>query len=122
MIQSRVTACCCCVHVLPASSDHLFKAAAHFGRDKIKKQAAYLVGRLNKYQGLLPAARDRLAEQLRSLGDMPTPQVQQLLPRMQQALRQWALGALLACAFLAMGYGDCMRAASDCSNTSQPTA
>lgn len=93
-------------HKLPPSSvgnarsgadDQLTKGAFHFARLKLRKQAAMLVRRLNKFRELLPLAEAKRAEQLQLMVSTPADERPALVCRMREALRVHARGESTFC-------------------------
>jgi hypothetical protein len=80
------------VYVCSGADDQLTKGAFHFARLKVRKQAAMLVKRYNKFSKLLPVAEAKLAEQLQLMTLTPADERPALVCRMREALRAHAQG------------------------------
>jgi hypothetical protein len=66
--------------------------AFHFARLKLRKQAAMLVKRYNKFSKLLPEAEAKLAEQLQLMVHTPADERPALVRIWREALREHAQG------------------------------
>lgn len=82
----------CCI---AGSSDQLHKGAVHFNRNKLRKQALYLVARQTKFRELLPHAEAKRAAELRRLEGTCEADKPALLVSMKEALQALAQGGWL---------------------------
>jgi hypothetical protein len=91
-------------NVCSGADDQLTKGAFHFARLKVRKQAAMLVKRFNKFRKLLPLAEAKLAEQLQLMAATSADQRPALVCSMREALQAHVQGdsAVLWTASLSM--------------------
>lgn len=91
-LDGPLSFCCACL-AAAGSTDCITEHCIQVARVKHAGQAAFLVGKLKKYTGLLPAAQAKFEQQLELMTQHTREQRLPFVLRMLEALRAHAKGA-----------------------------